>query len=32
MKLEDAATKLVNDPSATDDAAATIAALTPCSV
>lgn len=32
MKLEDAATKLVNDSCAADDAAATIAALTPCPV
>jgi len=32
MKLEDAATKLVNDSCAADDAAATIAALPPCPV
>jgi hypothetical protein len=32
MKLEDAATKLVNDSCAADDAAATIAALIPCPV
>jgi hypothetical protein len=32
MRLEDAATKLVNDSCEADDAAATIAALTPCPV